>query len=135
MAFVLDASITTTWAFDEESDPIADAARTLMAHENAIVPAIWWYEIRNAALVGERRGRLRPSNTAYYLEQIADLPITTDSAVDEALVFRLARNRHLTFYDASYLALALRRHISLATLDRALVRAARAEGVALVAAP
>jgi predicted nucleic acid-binding protein len=134
LAFVLDASITTTWAFDDESDPIADAARNLMAKESAIVPAIWWYEVRNAALVGERRGRLRPTNTEYYLEQLADLPITTDAAVDEALAFRLARNHQLTFYDASYLALALRRHVPLATLDRALVRAARAEGVALVEA-
>ena len=133
MVFVLDASITTTWAFDDESDPIADAARDLMANEQAIVPAIWWYEVRNAALVGERRGRLKPTDTAYYLEQLADLPISTDANVDEPLTFQLARKRGLTFYDASYLALALRRDVPLATLDRALIKAARAEGVDLVA--
>ncbi len=134
MVFVLEASLATTWAFDDESDLVADATRDLMSQEDAIVPSIWWYEVRNAALVGERRGRLKPTDTAYFLEQLADLPITTDASVDESLTFRLARERNLTFYDASYLALALRRRVPLATLDRALIAAARAESVALVEA-
>ena len=132
MVFVLEASVTTTWAFDDESDPVADAARDLMATESATVPSLWWYEVRNALLMGERRGRLRPSNTAYVLEQLSDLPITIDPGLDETTIFRLARRHNLTFYDASYLALALRRRAPLATLDRALIAAARAEGVGLV---
>ncbi len=132
MVFVLEASVTTTWAFDDESDPVAGAARDLMATESATVPSLWWYEVRNALLMGERRGRLRPSNTAYVLEQLSDLPITIDPGLDETTIFRLARRHNLTFYDASYLALALRRRAPLATLDRALIAAARAEGVGLV---
>jgi predicted nucleic acid-binding protein len=38
----------------------------------------------------------------------------------------------LTIYDAAYLELALREGLPLATLDEALVAAARAEGVPLV---
>lgn len=43
----------------------------------------------------------------------------------------LARRHRLTFYDALYLALALREGLPLATLDRALAGAAQREGVAL----
>jgi predicted nucleic acid-binding protein len=49
-------------------------------------------------------------------------------------VFVLARRHHLTFYDASYLELAMRERIALATLDQALARAAIAEGVPLIGA-
>ena len=54
-------------------------------------------------------------------------------AHDEDTVLALARNRRLSAYDASYLETALRRGDSLATLDRALARAASAEGVAVIA--
>lgn len=134
MVFVLEASVATTWAFDVESHPVADAARNLIAVGSAIVPSLWWYEVRNAALVGERRGRLKLSDTAYFLAQLADLPIVADSDVDEALAFRMARQHNLTFYDASYLALAYSRDVPLATLDRALIAAAPHENVELVAA-
>ena len=46
----------------------------------------------------------------------------------------LSRRHRLTFYDASYLELAQREGIPLATLDKELVTAARAEGVPLVLA-
>ncbi len=42
---------------------------------------------------------------------------------------RLAGQHRLTVYDASYLELAIRRRLPLATLDTALARAATAEGV------
>jgi predicted nucleic acid-binding protein len=133
VVFVLDASVATTWAFDDESHPVANAARNLIAVGSAIVPSLWWYEVRNAALVGERRGRLKLSDTAYFLAQLADLPIETDPAVDEAVAFRMARQHNLTFYDASYLALAYSRDVPLATLDRALMAAAPHEDVELIA--
>jgi predicted nucleic acid-binding protein len=47
-------------------------------------------------------------------------------------VLELARRRQLTFYDATYLELAQRERLALATLDQHLANAARAEGVTLV---
>ena len=52
---------------------------------------------------------------------------------DDALM-SLARERNLTVYDAAYLELAMREGLPLATLDRALEKAAIAEGVALFGA-
>ena len=46
----------------------------------------------------------------------------------------LARERNLTVYDAAYLELAKREGLPLATLNRALEKAAIAEGVALFGA-
>jgi predicted nucleic acid-binding protein len=134
LAFVLEASVATTWAFDDESDPIADMALNLIASEPAIVPSLWWYEVRNAALVGERRGRLTRDQTAYFLAQLADLPVEIAFDIDEALALKMARDHQLTFYDACYLALASDRDVPLATLDRALIAASPRESVQLVGA-
>ena len=48
-------------------------------------------------------------------------------------VFLLAREAHLTIYDATYLAFARQLNLPLATLDRQLADAAAAAGVALFA--
>ena len=47
-------------------------------------------------------------------------------------ILRLARKHRLTFYDASYLELAFNMKLPLATLDSDLLRAAKAESVALL---
>ncbi len=49
-------------------------------------------------------------------------------------VWGLARERDLTVYDAAYRELAIREGLPLATLDRALEKAAFSEGVALFGA-
>jgi prevent-host-death family protein len=46
---------------------------------------------------------------------------------------RLARKHSLTFYDAAYLELAVRRNAPLATLDTRLATAARSESVSVIA--
>jgi predicted nucleic acid-binding protein len=55
-----------------------------------------------------------------------------DRLPDEAGVLRLARTYRLSVYDASYLELALREAVPLATMDAALAAAARAEQAPLV---
>jgi predicted nucleic acid-binding protein len=57
----------------------------------------------------------------------------TDFSQDESIVLELARQTRLTVYDASYLALAMRERIPLATLDKDLRNAAQAAGVPLLA--
>jgi predicted nucleic acid-binding protein len=49
------------------------------------------------------------------------------------LILRLARLYQLSFYDAAYLAVAQRNDLPLATLDKALLRAAPACNVSLLA--
>jgi predicted nucleic acid-binding protein len=131
---VLDASIVGCWFFGDEQDPRAEAAWARLAEDRAIVPLHWWFEIRNVCLLGERRSRATEAQTDEFLGELPRFAIDLDGLPDQRAVVDLARRHRLTFYDAAYLELALREGIPLATLDKELVTAARAEGVSLVLA-
>src|SRR5260370_40752743 len=131
MSFVIDASVVIAWAFKEQH-ATAEAAFARIQAEAAIVPALWWYELRNVLVVGERQGRLTERETARFLRDISRLAIMLDSSPDEIQVLTLARRHRLTVYDAAYLELALRNALPLATLDAMLATAARSEGVHLL---
>ena len=94
---------------------------------DAIVPQLWHVEIRNAFLTSERRGRISSQAVDERLALLNDLPIRTDSEPVLQSAFSLARSHGLTYYDAMYLELAKRKGAELATLDRALGRAAASE--------
>lgn len=132
MPFVVDASIALAWAFADEDDPIASAALDRIRTDEALVPSIWWFEIRNTLVINERRGRLTEADTAAFLRTLARLAVTVDRQPGEAEVLALARRHRLSVYDAAYLELAQRETLPLATLDRALINAAQAERVSLV---
>lgn len=132
MAIVADASVVVSWAFDEEASPLGAAAISVVRREGASVPALWWFEVRNALIMNERRGRLTPLVTSDFLQELSRLRIAIDPAPEAEEVLDFARRHRLTVYDASYLELAVRRRIPLATLDSALAQAARREGVALI---
>ena len=133
MPFVLDASIAACWAFDDEDHPTAALALEQLRTDHALVPPLWWYEVRNTLIVNERRGRLSPADTTIFLRGLSHLRLTVDHEPEEHAVLSLARQHRLTVYDASYLEPAQRLALPLATLDRALRDAARATGVRLLA--
>ena len=126
---VIDASVSGVWLFDDESDPRADDALDAVSDGGGIIPQHWHFEIRNALLVGERRGRIAPEQVAERLDGLSQVPLRTDAEPDLDAAMSLARAHNLSFYDAVYLELALRRNAALATLDARLARAASAEGV------
>lgn len=132
MPFVLDASIALAWAFADEDDPRAIAALARIRADEALVPSIWWFEIRNALVVNERRGRLTEADTASFLRTLARVAVTIDRRPGEAEVLSLARRHRLSVCDAAYLELAQRESTPLATLDRGLIGAARAELLPLI---
>jgi predicted nucleic acid-binding protein len=134
VSFVLDASIAACWCFHDEHDARADAALDLLETKQALVPVQWWFELRNVVLLGERHNRVTEQYTIEFLDTLERLPIELAALPDREGVLTIARKHRLTFYDAAYLELAWREAIPLATLDRALARAARAEGVALIEA-
>jgi len=130
--FGLDASVVANWCLPDESNLCADAARQLIAAEPAIAPAIFWFELRNVLLTAERRGRITEAQTTSLLVSVGELVIKVDREPDERMVLSLARAHRLSVYDAAYLELAKRQGLALATLDNALISAARAEKVPLV---
>jgi predicted nucleic acid-binding protein len=132
MAFILDASIAACWAFDDEDHPDDRLALDRMRAEEAVVPCLWWFEVRNILIVNERRLRITESGTASFLLNLSLLRLRVDRSPDENAVLRLARAHRLSVYDAAYLELAQREGLPLATLDADLRRATAGEGVALV---
>lgn len=99
------------------------------------VPCHFWVEVANGLLVAERRKRASRSDVSDALQLLFDLKVTIDDETSRRCrseSLELARDHSLTLYDASYLELALRRRAGLATLDRALQRAAKAEGVSII---
>ena len=132
MAFVVDTSVAASWLLPDEYDHVAEQAQALLRTEDAVIPWLFWFEIRNVLLMNERRGRLEIVQTNEALSVLAGLPIRRDLEPDEAVVLTLVRRHKLTVYDAAYLELALRLQLPLATLDRQLIVAARAENINLV---
>ena len=134
--FVVDASVTLAWCFPGEGTNGTEALLDQLATGSAaIAPSIWPFEVANALLMGERRKRITMAQVTAMLERIAGLPISLDPIWLDSLfgqVLSLARQQHLTEYDASYIELALRENLPLATLDDQLRRAARNAGIALV---
>ena len=135
MPFVLDASVTLGWCFRDEQQKLTDVVgQMLRGGENALVPLIWWFETRHAALMGIRRQRVTWEQVVDFLSQVDSALIHMAPMPNEFAVLDLARRHRLSFYDAAYLELAQREGIALATLDQALSRAATAEGVPLIGA-
>ena len=132
MAFVVDTSVAACWFLPDEYDQVAEKARVLLRTEDTVIPWLFWFEIRNVLLMNERRGRLKVEQTNEALSVLAGLPIRRDLEPDEAVILTLVRDHKLTVYDAAYLELALRLQLPLATLDRQLIVAARAENINLV---
>lgn len=132
MAFVLDASVTACWAFPDEAHPHAEIALQRIRTEDALVPGLWWFEVRNILVVNERRGRIAESDTSAFLAHLSRLRVRVDRSPDDSAILRLARSRRLTVYDAAYLELAQREGVAIATLDAALRRAATDENVPLL---
>jgi predicted nucleic acid-binding protein len=132
MAFVLDASVTVSWGLEDEENAAANLALQRLDAEPALVPAIWWFEVRNVLLTNERRKRIDERDSALFLRVVSGMNIEIDRSPDDGTTLSLARSHRLTVYDASYLELALRKSVPLATLDRELAAAARREGVPLI---
>ena len=134
MSFVIDASIVAGFAFGEAPDPKIALTIDELALSEALAPSVFFFELRNVLVVNERRGRATPEGSADFLRRLARLPIRLASAPADDVLLALARKRKLTVYDAAYLELAKREGLPLATVDRALEKAAVAEGVALFGA-
>lgn len=135
MSLVLDSSVALAWVYaDETPDAVLRLFDTIGLH-GAWVPGRWRWEIANVLQLNVRRGRHAGDFRDGALFDLALLPIKVDAEADrqawsEAL--RLAKRHGLTVYDASYLEIASRRRIPLATLDRPLRAAAMSDEVQLL---
>lgn len=133
MPIVVDTSVTMAWCFDDESTGETDAVLERVGLEGAVVPALWRLEVANVLLVAERRRRITEAQAARFVALLAQLPIRVDVTPSEtASVLAAGRQHRLSACDASYLIVAERLALPMATLDQRLAAACRTAGVPLV---
>jgi predicted nucleic acid-binding protein len=135
VSFVLDNSVTMRWFFgDGKPQELAYAGRVLDAlkKDSALVPVTWGLEVANVIAKAEAKTLVTEARSGAFLEMLEGIDIEVDtSTFAHALsdTLQLARRYKLSAYDASYLELALRKGVSLATLDVDLLTATKKVGV------
>ena len=135
MSLVLDNSVSLAWCFENEQTAAKMALLDRVAEEGAVVPQLWPLEALNVLLIAERRGRIDSTRRQRLVGFLRDLPISVDEDTTRQAwvgIADLAQAHGLTMYDASYLELAVRLALPLATDDAALVAAAERAGVTLL---
>jgi len=133
--FVIDNSVVMTWCFKDEENPYADDILDSLENATAYVPSIWPLEVGNVLLVAERKKRLSEADSIRFIALITELPIIIEQESPERMIkeiFALARKHELSSYDASYLDLAMRKGLPIATLDNNLIDAAKRSQVPIV---
>ena len=135
--FVIDASATLPWCLkDEETAWTVDLLRRLTTGDQIVVPAHWPIEVSNALLMATRRKRIPEGRAVLFLDELAMLPINVEPALtfsQARAAYTLCEQHNLTFYDGTYLELARRLSLPIATLDEAILKAAPSEDVPVVA--
>jgi len=134
-SFVLDACVALAWFVDSPVPPYAAQVRDAMVSgKKALVPSLWVLEMANGLLMAERRGKLTAAEVDYglrRLEIVAAQAIEIDAVGVPTIraAFSAGYAHQLTAYDATYLELARREGLPLATLDKSLRVAAGKAGI------
>jgi predicted nucleic acid-binding protein len=136
MAFVIDASATMPWCFKDEATEGTERLLDRAALDERIyVPAHWPTEVSNTLLMASRRKRIAADRSDWFWDKLSALKISVEMPLSPAqakTILNVAERYHLTFYDATYLDLAQRLELPLATLDSELIAAAHLTGVDLI---
>ncbi|MGB3583666.1 MAG: type II toxin-antitoxin system VapC family toxin [Roseiarcus sp.] len=128
MTPVVDASMAAAWLLPEEDSDPAEAIIAALSGRPP-VPSLFWHEARNILLMAERRERIVAGEAAAAMARLRRLPLEDAGSGSDGAILAIAVTHGLSAYDAVYLALAQERGLPLATFDRKLAGAARAEGV------
>jgi len=127
--FIADSSVGVAWAMPSQaSDATDDLLDEVVAGTPLVVPTLWSFEVANSLLVLLRRKRILAPERDRALGALARLPLVVDDEGPRLALGRIsemAGEHGLSVYDATYLELAVRRKLPLASRDQALCKAAQ----------
>ncbi len=135
MIGVIDASLALSWLFEDVQTVQGMRLLHQVSQSGALVPSLWRLETANALQMSLKRGRCNFAFRDFALLRLGELPIEVDSETDKqawTTTLHLSERHNITVYDATYLELALRRGLPLATRDRHLAKAAVDSGVTVL---
>jgi predicted nucleic acid-binding protein len=134
--FVLDASVALSWFFDDEFSSYSASIAEIMPRSQAVVPIVWPLEIANGFLTAFRRGRLPETKAPALIGALDRLRVDIDRGIAPEFLTQATLTigiaHRLSAYDASYLELAMRRGLPIATLDERLLQAAGAANIEIL---
>jgi predicted nucleic acid-binding protein len=133
--FVIDNSVVMAWCFQDQTTKYTEAILDMLEASVAYAPAIWPLEVGNVLLVAERKNIIGKADALRFISIVRSLPIVVEQESAGRMfaeILSLAREYRLSTYDASYLDLAIRLGLSLATQDKGLIAAAKKCHVQLV---
>lgn len=133
--FIVDNSVVMAWCFKDEEGQYADLILNKLEGACAFVPSIWPLEVSNVLLVAERKKRIGEADSTRFIALLTELPIIVDQESPERMmgeIFALARKHNISSYDASYLDLAMRKGLPIATLDKNLLATAKRSKVPIL---
>lgn len=134
MTVVIDSSIALAWFLPDESSALADETLMKVTESGALVPPLFSIEFGNGLVMAVRRKRIDRDYRRRTFERITELDLVMDrEGADQVWTdtVELADLHGLTLYDATYLELAVRSGLPLATLDKRLAKAALDIGILL----
>ena len=133
MKFVMDASAAAALLLpDEDSLKIDSIIKKLDAKSEIWISSLFWFEFGNIFLNSLNRKRIDMSYVQDSEKLLSSLPIHTDSSEGITYMRKLIQfsmENKLTAYDTSYLELAVRKKISIVTLDNDIKKASQKLGV------
>ena len=131
--FVLDCSVAISWFMPDEAN--SNLILEQVAKKGAIVPSIWHLEVGNVLLNAQRNKCITQEQASSALYSLNILPIITDDLTSKCAwreTMELAKYHSLSLYDASYLELAQRLNLPIATFDKQLQIAASKNSIVVI---
>ncbi|MBF0134801.1 MAG: type II toxin-antitoxin system VapC family toxin [Magnetococcales bacterium] len=132
--FVLDNSVSIAWCFNDQGGDYVVMVLESLLDKEAFVPGIWPLEVTNVISRAEKRKIIQKADSERFFILLNNLPIRIIQESPQRIfrnILDISRIYGLSSYDASYLDLAIREGLPLATLDEKLRKAACQAGVTI----
>lgn len=130
VAFVVDNSVVVAWLYEGQANAYTERVLESSGTSTLHTSFIWPAEFANAATVMVKRGILTDELGTAMIQMTDTLGLLVDrTPVDLRALYQVSRRFGLSAYDASYLELAMRLNIPLATRDTALMKASQTLGL------
>jgi predicted nucleic acid-binding protein len=133
--FIADASFAAAWCFEDEATAETDRYLHFAAVHGILVPALWQYEIVNFLRMAERRLRITVAEADLRLAALLKLVVEVEEVplhMSCQNILAIARTFNITAYDASYIDLAQRTALPLASNDTKMISVAKYLGLLIV---
>lgn len=126
VAYIVDNSVVVAWLYPAQATQYTERLLERSGSSTLHASFIWPAEFANAASVMVKRGILTDELGAEMIRMVDVFDLVVDrTPADLRQIYQISQRHGLSAYDASYLELAIRLKLPLATRDVALKKASQ----------